>query len=49
MDWQNERTLTSIFLEERLADQVKELNLNTTEILPNLCTLHFAQSYPQRL
>jgi hypothetical protein len=35
---------TSIFREERFADQVEEFDLHTTQILSDFCTFHLAQS-----
>lgn len=46
LNWDVE--LTSVFREERLADQVEEFNLYATQILPDFCTLHFAQADSQR-
>jgi len=38
---------TSIFREERFADQVEKLDLYTTQVLSHFCTFHLTQSNSQ--
>jgi hypothetical protein len=40
--------LTRIFREKRFADQVEELDLYTTQVLPDFCAFHLTQSNSQR-
>jgi hypothetical protein len=40
--------LTDILREDGFADQVEELDLDTSQILSNFMALHLAQAYPQR-
>jgi hypothetical protein len=39
---------TSIFREERLADQIEEFDLYSTQVLSDFCTFHLTQSNSQR-